>query len=129
MTSYTYPVTEKTEKQIILADEIKDLVGPPLDLKSQMYYGNTKYETTAISTVSQEIRDLVGISSGITAKFFLRPKGMIVLLEGNKDKILWAIPFHTMSIYSSREISIYSGKNCIKINRGESFEQQRFFRN
>lgn len=129
MATYPYPPIENSTPQVILADEINGLVGPPLDLNTHLYYGNTKYETDRVSGVSGEIEEVVGSPGAICAKLFLRPKGILILLEGQKESLLWAIPFYTISIYSSREIGIYSGKNCIKLQRSTSFEQQRFLRN
>ena len=100
-----------------IKEEINDLVGSPFGLLERLKMKGIGGARMKISQVSPDIYKLLPTGQAdVFTSVELRPKGVIFHLKKYTEHFSWVIPYHRLTIYQSKRLSIYEGNTFMKFN-------------
>jgi hypothetical protein len=110
----------------ILRKEINDLVDSPYSLMDRFKLKGIGSSRFILSAASENIlKKLPTDESTVKVSIELRPKGIILHFKRFTEHFSWVIPYYKLTIYSSKELSIYENETFMRFSK-ESLKKKSF---
>ena len=102
----------------ILRKEINDLVDSPYSLMDRFKLKGIGSSRFILSAASENIlKKLPTDESTVKVSIELRPKGIILHFKRFTEHFSWVIPYYKLTIYSSKELSIYENETFMRFSK------------
>ena len=111
-----------------LRKEINELVGQPFSLLDRLKLKGIGSPRFILRSSSDDIRDLLPTDESIVnTSIELRPKGIIVHFKKFTEHFSWVIPYYKLTLYLSRDVSLYENGTFMKFSKNSLKKSQLDF--